>query len=129
MRIVVLHASITHRKIFVNVLRKSDYQEVYAYEDPRQALDGLGEETIDLAIIQKKVITAKTSSKKRRQKHDLLNRSARTIITGYEFTEDEVVELLRATDEILLMPFSAETLMQKIAALQNGGPTYGGDGR
>lgn len=120
MRIVVLHRSVTHRKIFKNVLRKGGFENILSYPNPKAALDAVSAQIIDLAIVEKELLGGNASRRREQPIQSLLTNAGGVLITSYQFTKEEIVDLLGQADEILLMPFGPDTLQQKVAAFQNG---------
>lgn len=119
MEILVIHRSITQRRVFLNCLRKTGYGDVQAFEDEQQALAALNGSPARVTIIEKELLAARGSSPNNRRKKTLLERSRHVLVISYQFTEHEVTQLLETADELLLMPFTPELLEEKVGELYN----------
>jgi CheY-like chemotaxis protein len=117
MVILVIHSSVTQRRVFLNCLRKNGYRKVRAFEDHQQALEGLNRTHPEITIIEKDVLVAREPRSRVRLKQSLLQRSETVLVTSYEFTQSEAIQLLDIADELLLMPFRPEVLYHKIKQL------------
>lgn len=117
MEIFIVHKSITQRKVFLNCLRKTGYKEARAFEDKQAAVKSLNGTPVRLTIIDKEALFAESSGRGGRAMRTLMERSEALLVTSYQFTQDEALELLDTADELLLMPFAPDVLKEKIHTL------------
>ncbi len=119
MEILVIHSSVTQRKVFMNCLQKTGLGDVQAFASEREALKALNGTPAEVTILEKESLQTEGSPTHIRRRQALLDRSERIVVTSYQFTRDEAIALLDRADELLLMPFKPEVLEEKIRRLQN----------
>lgn len=119
MEIFVIHSSVTQRKVFVNCLRKTGRGNIRVFKDEREAAEALNGEPVQVTIVEKETLQTEGSTTHGRRRQALLERSKAVVVTSYQFTRDEALELLACADELLILPFKPEVLEQKIQQLCN----------
>lgn len=115
MCIVVIHPSVTNRRIVANVLRKTDHTPVRTFATPTAAFQSVDEE-VDLLITDKDMTLNGEIVRDGFGASDEAPPSV--LVVGYDFTEEEAVEVIReGAEELLLMPFSPDELVNRVREL------------
>ncbi len=118
MNIIVLHSSITNRRIFVNVFGKMAGLRVHVCADEAALLEKMQQIEPALLVIEKKYIYLNEGGFLEDIKLRRLDGEVPIMIAGYQFTKDEAVDVIRkGADELLLLPFNAERLSEKVSEL------------
>lgn len=118
MHIMVLHSSVTNRRIFVNVFGKMGGARVHVCAEEEELLEKMGQIDPALIVIEKKFVYLNDGGFLDEIRMHRLEGEVPIMIAGYEFTKDEAVDVIRkGADELLLLPFRAEHLSEKVSQL------------
>lgn len=118
MHIMVLHSSVTNRRIFANVFGKMGGIRVHVYAEESELIDQMDHTVPDLVVIEKKFVYMNDGEFLEEVVRPRVDRDVAVMIAGYQFTKDEAVEVIRkGADELLLLPFSAEHLLERVSRL------------
>lgn len=116
--VAVLTSSVTNERIFRNALGKIGFGPIETFGTTGEFLARLKSQPSDLIVIQKNLLTAGDNHLLEVVRVDLTLEQP-VLVTGYQFSKDEAIELIRrGASELLLLPFNPETLAEKIGNLK-----------
>lgn len=114
--VAVLDGSVTNRRIFRNVLDRGGFATVHLYGRPKELLDLIEEEPLDLLVAHKQIVTPGAYAVLHEIRETAAVDGLTILVTAYQFTSNEAIEAIRnGADELLLLPFTPEKLMEKVA--------------
>lgn len=125
MHVLILHSSITNRRIFTNVFGKMKGVQVHVCAEDDLFLQQLNTCSPHLVIVQKELACVDDEKLLCELREYRRSDGLAVMIAAYEFTQKEAVDIIRkGADELLLLPFNADSLLKKINGLLRMQVTY-----
>lgn len=117
----VLDESVTNQRIFRNVLGKGGFQGVALYEQPHKLIEQLREERLDLLVGHKQILMPNDFQVLEEIRGLERDYPLPILVTAYQFTKDEAIAAIQhGADDLIILPFTPDQLMQKVAGVTNG---------
>lgn len=117
----VLDESVTNQRIFRNVLGKGGFQDVALYEQPHELIVLLREERVDLLVGHKQILMPNNFQVLEEIRAVDRDDPLPILVTAYQFTRDEAIAAIQhGADDLIILPFTPEKLMKKVAGVTNG---------
>ena len=117
----VLDESVTNQRIFRNVLSKGGFAAVALYEKPHLLIDRLREERVDLVVGHKQILMPNEFQVLEEIRGFERDDPLPILVTAYQFTKDEAIAAIQhGADDLIILPFTPEQLMEKVAVVTNG---------
>ena len=117
----MLDESVTNQRIFRNVLGKGGFAAVALYEKAHLLIDRLREERIDLVVGHKQILMPNDFQVLEEIRGLERGHPLPILVTAYQFTRDEAIAAIQhGADDLIILPFTPEQLMEKVAGVTNG---------
>lgn len=118
MKVQIHQPLLTNLRIVKNILAKAEYDLAGAAQEVAKLESHLESRDPDILIAEKSLLLGREGGHSERIHEAVERRGVNVLLTGYEFSRREAMSAVNmGIEELLIMPFSAETLCTKIDSL------------